>query len=169
MFCLLTALKGCYINLQAEFTLLQDDGDSDDDVIDEDDEVIMEADRVFQNNVGSAGVSPASSGQSLATIFSIDSEVAAFQNRLSFPQWVQPFQVVAPNRHIIYQGQLYWVDGWKWVKVRIYLFTLENGRRVIVGPNLGLSVILYNNYIPRQASLARTACCLSKVRSVKPN
>lgn len=120
----LSALKGCYTNLHAEFTLLRDDGDSEDEYGDVDNDVsVNEADRIFESEV--AASSTASSARSASTVFSIDSELAALQNKLFFPSDIEPFQIVGPNRHVIYQGELLFVHTWNWYKVCIIpMFTI---------------------------------------------
>ena len=72
------------------------------------------------------------------SMFNIDSEVSSLQDRLVFPRNVGPFQILGPNRHIIFSGDLYMVDGWKWVKVHLMLLSdmilltqMEGNKQVI--------------------------------------
>ena len=55
------------------------------------------------------------------TLLNVDSELQLLQDRLQFAPNVEPFQLTIPGRHIVYSGELYYVDGWKWVKVWVVL------------------------------------------------
>ncbi len=71
-----------------------------------------------------SGVSCTSLGStSQSSLLSTDAEVAALQDKLVFPRDVGPFQIVGPNRHILFSGDMYMVDGWKWVKVHLILLS----------------------------------------------
>ena len=58
---------------------------------------------------------------SAETLLNVDSELQLLQDRLQFAPNVEPFQLTVPGRHIVYSGELYYVDGWKWVKVWVVL------------------------------------------------
>ncbi|KAI0227529.1 hypothetical protein LSAT2_021997 [Lamellibrachia satsuma] len=50
-----------------------------------------------------------SKSKSLSSLGSLDSDVVELQNNLTFTQGVKHFQVAAPNRHLIFSGDLLWV------------------------------------------------------------
>ena len=55
------------------------------------------------------------------SLLNVDTELQLLQKRLQFAENVQPFELVVPGRHIVYSGELYYVDGWKWVKAWVVL------------------------------------------------
>ena len=55
------------------------------------------------------------------SLANVDSELRLLQDRLQFAPNVEPFQLAVPGRHIVYSGELCFVDGWKWVKAWVVL------------------------------------------------
>ena len=121
----LSALKGCYSNLQAEYTLLRGSYDDDLDSEEEEEEDDVDDDVILGGSECHFRSGASSAASSSGPMFSIDSEVADLQQRLSFPADMAPFQVVGPNRHLIYQGELLFVDSWKWVRVSVLFMTYK--------------------------------------------
>ena len=58
---------------------------------------------------------------SAPSLVNVDDELRLLQDRLQFAPNVEPFKLAVPGRHIVYSGELCFVDGWKWVKAWVVL------------------------------------------------
>ena len=59
---------------------------------------------------------------STPALFNVDSELLHLQRCLQVPSGMTPFQIAVPGRHVVYSGELCYVDGWKWMPSWVVLF-----------------------------------------------